>query len=581
MNTCKGKSEAWKRIFIVLLAAFGAVVFVSFITTPLAGDIKVFIAAENQVKFKDTNGLRAVFEAWELKGIANRLFMYLLYRAAEKFVTYGDIVQFEIAVKFIYGIVMVIVMTATALMISDERIRRAEVFFMEFVAVFATYTASQMQTEMTAVVLSFFVSACLIREKRWSSIIAGITGAFLLFFKSILIVLFLAAVLGAVLYKGVENTEKKNIICAVSVMAVSEILLAGFVGIYYPQEFRDMSLASELQATLFSAGSAVSLDSIWNHFTNWFTQSVVAIPFLLIGVASTEILVIGYLKRREWMEMALLLSMWILVIDIIVVSNKYFIYHYFLLVLPGLISVLIVTKKEKVHGLAVSAGGFSAFLFTLVCWGMKDGYKQTGIINYSTVLLVIIHVLFLFSFYSEGLKYLKNISIYVLLTVCAFFWMNYSSLISPKYRSLKNLSSTSEQICKAAAIPADFSKEPVLFLDDGTAPFYMDAPSYSRYFFNLPMQRWSEGDAWDIQKKEYERLMQYDGKYIVYSGWFGIDKYPQLKDKIDTEYERLENSGLFLYSPDWNVFSLSGPPDAKSVHSGSGTCILVRKPDKK
>ena len=75
--------------------------------------------------------------------------------------------------------------------------------------------------------------------------------------------------------------------------------------------------------------------------------------------------------------------------------------------------------------------------------------------------------------------------------------------------------------------------------------------------------------------------MQYDGKYIVYSGWFGIDKYPQLKDKIDTEYERLENSGLFLYSPDWNVFSLSGPPDAKSVHSGSGTCILVRKPDKK
>ncbi len=87
MNTCKGKSEAWKRIFIVLLAAFGAVVFVSFITTPLAGDIKVFIAAENQVKFKDTNGLRAVFEAWELKGIANRLFMYLLYRAAEKFVT--------------------------------------------------------------------------------------------------------------------------------------------------------------------------------------------------------------------------------------------------------------------------------------------------------------------------------------------------------------------------------------------------------------------------------------------------------------------------------------------------------------
>ena len=125
--------------------------------------------------------------------------------------------------------------------------------------------------------------------------------------------------------------------------------------------------------------------------------------------------------------------------------------------------------------------------------------------------------------------------------------------------------------------PEDFGDEPVLFMDSGMAPFYVDAPSYSRYFFDLPLQRWSEGKDWEIQKEEYDHLMDYQGKYIVYDGWIRLDKYPRLKEKIDTEYIVLENSGLWFHAPDWDVFKLLRLPDKKEINGSMSTCIMVRK----
>ena len=66
--------------------------------------------------------------------------------------------------------------------------------------------------------------------------------------------------------------------------------------------------------------------------------------------------------------------------------------------------------------------------------------------------------------------------------------------------------------------------------------------------------------------------MQYTGKYIVYSDWFGIEKYPQLQQKLETEYERIDGKDLLLYTPSWDVFSLT---DVQAMKPGA--YILVRK----
>lgn len=571
-------SKRLNELFAISMTVFAVAVFVSFVTAPLTGDIKVFIAAANQVQYKDLNGLKAIFEAWELKGIGNRILMYVLYQLTKLFVTYGHVTQFEIVVKFIYAIIIITFCAGTAFLISDNSQRRMEIFLIEYFAVMATYTISHLQAEMTGVMLALAAMACYVNGKRWSVIVAGVFGSLLLFFKSIFIILFFVALLGGILYKGIEKINKREILWSILVMSTLDCLFFAFIFVYYPQEFNDMAMAAEFQSTLFSKGAAVSWEMILNNFINNFMRASVMIPFIFIGVACTIIVVIQFIKKKKCMEIILLAFSWIFTIDLIVVSNMYFYYHYFLLILPAVISLLICIKAEKISKVNLVLSGISAFVLVAICWLLKDGNEQTGMINSSTVLLVVIHVLllFLFVYASEINIYFRRFSIFILCTVSVFFWMNYSSIIAPKYRNARQLLINSEEICQDV-FPSDFSEEPVLFLDAGVVPFYIDAPSYSRYFFNLPMQRWNEGDDWIMQKSEYEKLMRYDGKYIVYSEWFGLDKYPELKQKISSEYEVLEDTGIYTYGPDVNMYGLESMPDVQSIRKNKHSYLMVRK----
>ena len=56
----------------------------------------------------------------------------------------------------------------------------------------------------------------------------------------------------------------------------------------------------------------------------------------------------------------------------------------------------------------------------------------------------------------------------------------------------------------------------------------------------------------------------------------GLNKYPELKAKLENEYTPLENGELYGYSPSWDVFTLNPVPTGDAgddyIH------ILVRKP---
>lgn len=118
-------------------------------------------------------------------------------------------------------------------------------FLIEYLAVLATYTASQLQVEMTCVIISVFIMACVINGKKWAVILAGVMGSWLFFFKSIFLLLLFIALFGGILYKGIKNIEKSSIVHVIMAMAVFEILLIGFIRLYYLQELKDMLFAAE------------------------------------------------------------------------------------------------------------------------------------------------------------------------------------------------------------------------------------------------------------------------------------------------------------------------------------------------
>lgn len=573
-------NNVFNIIFICSLLVFLILVFISFITVPVTGDIKVFIAAANQVKYKSGKGILPVFEAWELKGIANRLMMYFIYSVAGLFVDYGKIIDYELAVKTIYAIVLILGIIISVCWLTKDTKQRIKYFFVVYFAFFATFTASQLQVEMTCVLLLFFIMACIIHGKRWSLIMAGITGSFLFFFKSIFFLLFISVLSGIVVYTDEKENMKRKYFVSVISMAFSQLFLTVFMKMVYPQEFKDMSAAAEYQSTLFSAGSNQSFVSVLDSFTNMFNQSVIAIPFLLVAVLCFIIVLVKFVKARCWLRVSALILCWLIPSDIIIVSNKYFIYHYFLLVFPGIISVFVFLKyiDTKINYYIIFIGGCIAFVSTVVCWNLKKGYDQIGIINYSSLMIVILHLILInlaVYYINLFIKY-QSFVICMVLSICLFFWMNYSSVISPKYSNMRELDKYSMEICKNV-FPKDFDETPVLFLDAGATLFYVDAPSYSRYFFNLPLQRWQEGKKWEIQEKEYELVMNYTGKYILYSNWIGIEKYPELKQKIENEYEKIPFSGVFVYSPEWNVFVLDELPDIKEIQDSNDVYIMVRK----
>lgn len=576
--TQKLQKNKWIRTgMVLLLLGFMAAAFVSFIYAPFTGDIEVFIAAENQVKYKEIGGLKALFEAWELKGIANRSLMYLLYRLALIFVPYGHVTAFELVVKSIYAVIVLFFIWRTSILISKDKKTRAVVFVTEFIAVFCTYTASQLQAEMTCVILSCFIFALLVHGGKKCLVAAGMFGGGLFFYKSIFFLLFFVALLGATAYTDKEVGRKESLL-SIGSFAITELVLIIFVKLYYPQEFKDMSAAAVFQTTLFSKDSNVGFQLMMNSLQNGFTQAAVGMPFLLMGVCVAVAVAIWCIRKKDWECLTEIIIMWILTLDIIIMSNQYFLYHYYLLTLPAFICILLFLKRAKPTPEIICFSGMVAAGAVAVCWVLKDGLQQTPFINHSTVLLVIIHLVLFVIVASILQQYsiVKNICVFLCMTACIFFYLNYSSFIAPKFRNERQLLKWSEETC-VDLFPDDFREEPVLFLDGGVVPFYVDAPSYSRYFFNLPMQRWKEGDDWELQREEYEKVMQYDGKYIVYTGWFGLEKYPDLQAKIQAEYERIPNSGIGIYYEDWNFFKLSDLPDIEDIRRSDNAYILKRK----
>lgn len=534
------------------------------------------MAAANQAKYKSGNIIMRVFEAWELKGIFNRIIIFWVYSLTKMFVEYTHVVAFEAYSKLIYGLVVVMVLTLSMYLLPAESVKeKVKYITVVFLSIFATYTAVQMQAEMTVVVLSVLSFSCIVSEKKPLVVIGGILGAFFFFSKSVFILLFVTILIGTAIYK--PTIKKKNVLLAAMSMLIAEIILVVFVKVIYPQEFIDMKNAAEFQTTLFSTGSNESLISILTKFLNAYTQSCVAIPCLLVSSICAISLIIKYITNKEAFRALLIILCWLIPIDIIVASNKYFIYHYFLLMLPGIICILTYLSENEIRPLTAVLSIMLSTIGVAVCWHMKDGLVQWSIINYSTVLLVIIH-LFIMFFAVELITCLNEYRFYatiIVLTVVCFFWGNYSSIFSPKHRNERQLAKQSEEICKRA-FPDDFGNEAVLFLDAGSVPFYIDAPSYSRYFFNLPMNRWSDGKKWEVHRSEYEKIMQYNGKYIVYTSWFGLNRYPDLQEKINKEYTHLVDSGMYTFSPDWNVFSLSSLPDIRKTMATSDCHILVK-----
>lgn len=170
---CKVKSNKNTLVFRVLLLISAGIGFYSFAVTPYTGDIQVFMAGVNQVKYQNSSGLQALFEAWDMKGIINRLIFYIVYRCTLIFVEYGNIYKFMVVSKAIYGIFAIIIIGVSAWLLPAKKSDKIKFGFISYFSVFATFTASQLQAEMSVVILGILVFSLLLGESSKRLIVGG------------------------------------------------------------------------------------------------------------------------------------------------------------------------------------------------------------------------------------------------------------------------------------------------------------------------------------------------------------------------------------------------------------------------
>ena len=474
----------------------------SFIFTPMAGDIKVFMANANQAHYISNSLIIGSFKAWELKSVVSRELSYLIYKIACIFVPYNTY-SFEVVSKAIYSVLLILVVFISMKLSFSERQKVNRGTIVVSTLLMAMHTGCQMQVEMTATVFvllafSLYYNAVNNDSLKLVKLIgSGLLIGSLFYLKSVLILMSVSVVAAICIYNK-ECNRKLSIGRMMIVVAGSLIslgIIAAMILLINPSEFKDILDASAFQSTLFSV--KLSLATVAKTFLGMHVR-ILYIPAVLLGALCFLLNLFCAIREKKWPLIFYHIVMWMMPALFILLSNKFFIYHFAAYLFPSLVEVYWVT----IH------------------WN-----KCRKSILGATAFLVAVLYIALFSLLSI------NVREYIKLDLQAYEKTN---------AFLKSVSFVSDQT--------------TLYLDDGAGGYALGGPSHLKYFFPLPLQRLEEDSTLECHVTSLNEAMAFDGKYVsVYDEWFFTNgKYMELKEKIRNEYNYLGN--YYVFSPPHSVY---------------------------
>lgn len=476
----------WNRFLLGASCVVFVIAWISFVYAPFT-DAKVFMASANQSNYISKNLILGSFKAWELKSVFSRMSMYLIYKITRIFVPFNT-VEFEMLSKFIYSIFLILgSFLSMKLVVVKKKVISCTVVVSSMLM--AVYAGCQMQAEMTVTVLillafSLYLNA--IKTKRHSGcklIGAGLLIGSVFYFKSVLILLSVTVVAAICIYlleNHIEFSFKRlMIVVAGSLIALG--VVAVLILMINPGEFQDMLDASKFQKTLLAG--EVELGDILVKFINNHVERVKYSPVVIVGAVCLLINTLRNVCNKKYKQIFFRIAMWMMPMLFIALSNKYFPYHFMVYVFPALIEI---------------------------CYALAHQ-------NYWKHIVIAITIVGTVGWYLSGLSIIsEDVKTYI---ECN----NQAYVETEKVLEEINFDKTQE----------------VLYLDDGFGAYCLEAPSYLKYFFPLPLQRLPEDSQLECYVDALKKVHEYEGRYIsVYENWFFKgDKYQELKNKIKNEYE--------------------------------------------
>lgn len=499
-----------KLLIGVLIACLFVAALCGFVLTPFTADLRVFMASANIANYKDVNLFYDAYNTWEIKGVFNRTLMYAIYNISTFFADFGTI-GFERVCKLVYAVVIVAVCACTVVLVSDNRQRSRMIALGTALSLyfFTDDYVCQMQAEMTSTLILLLGWAVYVhssrrkKNSRMEIILAGCCIGAVFFFKSAFLLMSVAFVAAAALYdinEGIRLSLKRFLLL---VLGSIIMLVIGFASILIlnPDDLNDMLYASMFQETLLSGGG-MKVSGICKALVDGCISSCTDMPVLLTGAVALVLNVIACVRRKQHLALVMHAVMWLTPSLFIVISNKYFAYHYFSFVMPSVVELYIC---------AVSSPHIT-------------GHRARKLVAKSAMFAALL------------------------------IYIAYSSLLSPKlnaYITLTKKSYSMNEQYRNIGFNA-----PVLYLDDGLGAYILGADTYLKYFYPLPLQRISDNSPYRNVKCRTDcrrQIESYNGEYIVvYDKWFfGNGKNNDIRRKILNEYDKIGE--IVRYTPQRSV----------------------------
>ena len=505
--------KLFDRILWYFIIPFTAL---SFITVKLTNDTRIFIGVE-AIADRFYSFPYGWDSAYEVKPIGNRIWNWIFYKFADFFspMILNHYTEFG---WFIKGLALII------LIVCCYYISKKIVFPYAFPILFISFACEAnfglLMSEWWGALFSLVAVAMVIGAKPSDNPLSGYVGKGS-YWKDTLRengLPFLAGIFFIFigLLKGITILLIIPTVCAVYLLgykikwvpAIVGFLSGGFAFIsccfaIWPYAISDI-LLSRLVAHVGQ------YDPITLIYWFWITQARTNLP-MVMGVYLPAVLIgafaglwglLHYCSKGKYKQAFLFSAMWLCPIVMIFIQSEFIVYHYCVLLVPSIISIVILLKTIK-----------PKWQTALVIIGLIfAGY------------LVINSAIGSYSIYEYTFWHQKEID---------------ADTINAQFDLINQTS--------------------ILYLDPGDAPYYFQSNSSCRYIAPMPVER--STPEWNITytdafKEDYACILAYQGDYIVADisshqdiGYFGegIADRKSIMDMIANNYTKVSDNSWAIY----------------------------------
>ncbi len=431
--------------------------------------------------------------SYHLRGIGHKVLNYFGYRSARTLAGTSENWLFEPVFKLwvlaFYSLTLVMAMAACKQTLRKFGLDHVVVFALSLAALVTTSSEVFFQAEEISVLLIVVGLAMSLGDSRIIRNLAGLPLALTFSMKGVTLSLAMLAIIARL---AAFPQDRKGLMQFFLSFCVFTLLVVAATFVFLPQEIRDLRDTAWIEGSQFTVFDRIK--NTWKALRCSFDE----LPMVIVGLFAAIPVLLFILSERRWLQGACFALLWIGPVAPALIQGKGFIYHVAGFLVPSLCSIVALYAIITIKRLPLPWQAGSACIPIVLC------FLFTG-------------------------------------PVPLFGAFNYWHVVARRQNEVRLFSDWN----RTYALP---DQNDIFYLTAGDAAFYTQAKSYLRYFVPITLQRVSRNPrlvALDRFKEDYKAALDYHGKFIILDErWFQepFAKLPELRHKLDTEYQRVANS---------------------------------------